>query len=259
MTSNGHRPGRLDDRIAIVTGAAQGLGAHIAALFAREGAKVLIGDINDELGEQTAASVRDAGGTAIFQHLDITVESDWAAAVERCTSELGGAPGVLVNNAFMFAPGTLTDVSLEDWSRSLNVNLNGPFLGMRAVLPAMREAGKGSIVNIGSSMGGEVAAPDFASYQAAKGALRSLTRHAAVTYSKEGIRFNLVHPGPMYTKGMEDVGFVGPMEHIASSFPIARVGTPEEVAFSALFLASDESSYITGTALVPDGGSSIGL
>jgi NAD(P)-dependent dehydrogenase (short-subunit alcohol dehydrogenase family) len=257
MSSNGN--GRLEDRVAIVTGSAQGLGASIATLFAREGAKVLIADINDDLGEQTAAAIRDAGGTALFQHVDITSEPDWAAAVARCAADLGGEPDVLVNNAFMFAPGTLADLTVEDWATGLGINLTGPFLGMRAVLPAMRARGKGSVVNVGSSMGGEVAAPDFASYQAAKGGLRALTRHAAVTYSKEGVRFNLVHPGPMYTKGMDDVGFVPAMEQIASAFPIPRVGTPDEVAYSALFLASDESSYITGTALVPDGGSSIGL
>ncbi|MCW3003728.1 MAG: short-chain dehydrogenase/reductase [Conexibacter sp.] len=258
MTSSNGR-GRLEDRIAIVTGSAQGLGAAIARLFAAEGAAVLVTDISAEQGQATAASLAEAGGRAAFQKLDVTSEDDWAAAVDRTTTEFGSAPDVLVNNAFMWAPGTLTGVAVEDWNRGLLVNLSGPFLGMRAVIPGMQAAGRGAIVNIGSSMGGEVAAPDFAGYQAAKGGLRSLTRHVAVTYAADGIRANLVHPGPMYTDGMRQVDFVGPMEQIASGFPIARVGQPEEVAYSALFLASDESSYITGTALVPDGGSSIGL
>jgi NAD(P)-dependent dehydrogenase (short-subunit alcohol dehydrogenase family) len=258
MTSTNGR-GRLAGKIAVITGSAQGLGAAIARLFAGEGAHVMIADIQTETGEATAASIAEAGGSALFQPLDVTEEAGWLAAVERCATEFGNAPTVLVNNAFMWAPGTLTDVPLELWHASLGVNLTGPLLGMRAVIPAMIPQGGGAIVNIGSSMGGEVAAPDFASYQAAKGGLLALTRHAAVTYAKDGIRVNNVHPGPMYTDGMEQVGFVGAMEHIASGFPIARVARPEEVAFSALFLASDESSYITGSAVVPDGGSSIGL
>jgi NAD(P)-dependent dehydrogenase (short-subunit alcohol dehydrogenase family) len=253
------RPGRLDGRIALVSGSARGLGAAIADVFTREGAAVLVTDILDELGEATAQRLRDAGGTAAYQHLDVTQEADWKAAVERCATEFGRAPDVFVSNAFLWAPGTVADVAVEDWTRGLGVNLTGPFLGIRAVLPAMRAQGRGSIVTVGSSMGGEVAAPDFAGYQAAKAGLTALARHVAVTYGKEGVRANAIHPGPMYTEGMVEVDFIGPMEHIASSFPLARVGTPEEVAWSAVFLASDESSYITGTAVIPDGGSSIGL
>jgi NAD(P)-dependent dehydrogenase (short-subunit alcohol dehydrogenase family) len=256
-SSNG--AGRLEGRIAIVTGAAQGLGAVIAKLFVAQGASVLVTDISEEQGEATANALAEGGRPAAFQKLDVTSADDWSAAVERARSVFGAGPDVLVNNAFMWSPGTLTGVDADVWERSLSVNLTGPFLGMRAVMPGMQEAGRGAIVNIGSSLGGEVGAPDFAAYQAAKGGLRSLTRHVAVTYAKDGIRANLVHPGPMYTEGMEQVGFIDAMEHIASSFPIARVAQPEEVAYSALFLASDESSYITGTALVPDGGSSIGL
>lgn len=257
MEGNG-RGGRLEGKVAIVTGAAQGLGATIARLFVGEGAAVLIADLRDDRGEATAKALTDADGRAVFQHLDVSNEEEWAAAVERCEAELG-TPDVLVNNAFRWSPGTLTDVAIEDWQAGLLVNLTGPFLGMRAVIPGMQRLGHGAIVNIGSSMGGEVAAPDFAGYQAAKGGLRSLTRHAAVTYAKDGIRANLVHPGPMRTEGMEEVDFLGPMEQIASSFPIARVADPEEAAWAAVYLASDESSYTTGTALAPDGGSSVGL
>lgn len=251
--------GRLDGRIALVSGSARGLGAAIARLFAREGAQVLITDVLDDAGQQTADAIVADGGQSHFAHLDVTSESDWANAVEVCISQFGHSPDVLVNNAFRWSPGTLADVSVDDWQAGLQVNLTGPFLGMRAVLGGMRERGRGTIVNIGSSMGGEVAAPDFAGYQAAKGGLRSLTRHAAVTYAGDGVRVNLVHPGPMYTEGMDEVGFVGPMEQIASTFPIARVARPDEVAYSALFLASDESSYITGAAVAADGGSSIAL
>jgi NAD(P)-dependent dehydrogenase (short-subunit alcohol dehydrogenase family) len=257
MSQNGN--GRLAGTVAIVSGSARGLGAAIAEVFAREGASVLVTDILDEAGEQTAEKIRSAGGSAAYQHLDVVEEAEWAAAVERAKDEFGSAPDAFVSNAFRWSPGTATDVALEDWQSGLDVNLTGPFLGIRAVLPGMQAAGRGSIVTVGSSMGGEIAAPDFASYQAAKAGLTALTRHVAVTYAKDGVRANAIHPGPMYTPGVEEAGFVPAMEQIVTGFPIARVAQPEEVAWSAVFLASDESSYITGSAIVPDGGSSIGL
>jgi len=255
-SANGN--GRLDGRIAVISGSARGLGASIARHFTGEGASVLVTDILTKEGEATAEALREAGGKAAFQKLDVTSESDWAAAIERCKDEFG-TPDVFVSNAFRWAPGTAADVSLEDWNAGLAVNLTGPFLGIKAVLPGMRELGRGAIVTVGSSMGGEVAAPDFAGYQAAKAGLTALTRHVAVTYGQEGIRANAIHPGPMYTPIQDETGFKAALEEIVTSFPINRVADPDEVAWSAVFLASDESSYMTGTALAPDGGSSVGL
>lgn len=251
--------GRLTGRVALISGSARGLGAAIAELFAREGGAVLVTDIRDDEGMKTADRIRMAGGRAVYRRLDVTVAGDWDDAIAECMQQFGQEPDVLVSNAFIWSPGTAADLTLDAWNTSLTVNLTGGFLGFRAVLPGMRSRGRGAIVAIGSSMGGEVAAPDFASYQAAKAGLAALVRHIAVTYGREGIRANLVHPGPMHTPGVDEAGFVAGMEQLAGSFPLPRVATPEEVAYSALFLASDESSYITGTAVIPDGGSSIGL
>lgn len=256
---SGPGSGRLAGRVALISGSARGLGAAIAELFAREGSAVLVTDIRDEEGAKTADRIRMAGGRADYRRLDVTVATDWDNAIAECLLRFGQEPDVLVSNAFIWSPGTAADVTLDAWNTSLAVNLTGGFLGFRAVLPGMRSRGRGAIVAIGSSMGGEVAAPDFASYQAAKAGLAALVRHIAVTYGREGIRANLVHPGPMYTPGVDEAGFVAGMEHLSASFPLPRVGTPKEVAYSALFLASDESSYVTGTAVIPDGGSSIGL
>jgi NAD(P)-dependent dehydrogenase (short-subunit alcohol dehydrogenase family) len=250
--------GRMQGKIAIVSGSAQGLGASIAELFAAAGAAVLVTDILDDVGEQTAARCREAGGNAVYQHLDATQQADWDNAVERCQSEFG-APDVLVNNVYGWFPQTILELDFDDWQKGLELNLTAAFLGMRTLIPLMQTGGQGAIVNIGSSLGGEIGAPLFAAYQAGKGGLWALTRHVAVTYAKDGIRANLVHPGPMRTAGMEQAGFIGGMEEIASKFPIARVADPKEVAWSAVFLASNESSYLTGAALPVDGGSSMGL
>lgn len=256
MSTDGN--GRLEGRVAIITGSARGLGSSIARLFAAQGASVLVTDILDEEGEKTAAEIREAGGKATFQSLDVTQPEQWAKAIARCEAEFGTAD-VFVSNAFRWSPGTAADVALEDWQAGIDVNLTGPYLGMKSVLPGMRELGRGSIVAIGSSMGGEVAAPDFAGYQAAKAGTTALIKHVAVTYAREGIRANSVHAGPMYTPIQDETGFKEVMEQIVENFPINRVADPDEVAWSALFLASDESSYITGTAVIPDGGSSVGL
>jgi cyclopentanol dehydrogenase len=245
--------GRLDNKVAIVTGGGRGLGRSIAELFAREGAKVLIADIGDDDAAEAVGAIAGAGGEARYQRLDVTSEADWATGVQVCTDELG-APDILVSNAMAWVPGTITEVETDAWRHGLDVMLNGTFFGARAVLPGMRQRGSGNIVSVASVIGPHVAIPAYASYQAAKGGLRALTNHIAATYGSEGIRANTLMPGPMYTPGLEQSGFAEAAAGIASTFPLARVADPAEVAYGALWLASDESSYATGVALPIDGG-----
>jgi NAD(P)-dependent dehydrogenase (short-subunit alcohol dehydrogenase family) len=244
---------RLKDKVALITGGAQGMGESMARLFAREGAKVVIGDVLEREGAGVAASIQAAGGDALFVRLDVSEEAQWAEAV-RATVARHGRLDVLINNAGI--SGAVPDrTSLEYYDRLMAVNARGTFLGMMAAVPEMQKAGGGAIVNL-SSISGFVG-QEFVhmGYNAAKGAIRLLTKSAAVQYAKAGIRVNSVHPGmlpPMRTS----VTSADPAtrEKIIASVPMGRSGRPEEVAYAVLFLASDEASYITGTELVVDGG-----
>jgi 3alpha(or 20beta)-hydroxysteroid dehydrogenase len=257
MGANG---GRLEGKVAIISGSARGLGAEIARLFVEQGASVLTSDILDDVGERSTAKLRDQGYPAVYQHLDVTEEGHWRAGVERCESEFGGGPDVLVSNAYFFSLPPILGEDPETWKKSLDVNLTGHYHGIRAVLPGMINKGKGSIIAISSTNGADVAFPSQASYQAAKAGVWSLIRHVAVTYGTEGVRANTIHPGPMNTEAIRGAeGFFEAVTAIASSFPIPRIPEPEEVAWAAVFLASDESSYMTAAKMVVDGGSSAAL
>lgn len=245
--------GRLEGKVAVVTGAGRGLGRAIAELFSREGASVLVTDIQDDLGAEVEKSIADGGGRGVFRHLDVTSEDDWAAGVEYCRTEFG-APDILVSNAMFWADSNIAEITVADWQRSLDVMLGGTFHGIRAVLPDMRERGAGTVVSVASPIGGNIGIPTLAGYQAAKAGIIALTRHVAVTYGSAGIRANSLLPGPMYTPGLAEIGFTETAEAIASGFPLARIAAPEEVAAGALFLASDESGYMTGACLNVDGG-----
>jgi cyclopentanol dehydrogenase len=246
--------GRLDGKVALISGAARGQGAVEARLFAREGAAVVLGDIRDEDGKQVEAAIRAAGGAATYVRLDVTSEPDWRAAVATAVQAYGKL-NVLVNNAGILFRARIEDTREADWDRIMAVNVKGVFLGTKCAIPAMRQAGGGSIVNI-SSTAGLVGSPgETAAYTATKGAVRLFTKATAVQHARENIRCNSVHPGPIATDMIKDVlEDRARWEQRLRRLPMGRVGTPEDVAFGVLYLASDEAAYVTGSELVIDGG-----
>jgi NAD(P)-dependent dehydrogenase (short-subunit alcohol dehydrogenase family) len=244
---------RLEDKIAIVTGAGHGMGESMARIFAREGAKVVVADIAEEDGGRVAAEIVAVGGDAIFVRLDISKESEWAAVI-AATLQRYGRLDILVNNAGV--SGALPDLnSLSDYDRLMTINARGTFLGMQHALPEMRKAGGGSIVNL-SSISGLIGQTNIhMGYNGAKAAIHVMTKAAAVQFAKYGIRVNSVHPGlmpPMRSgqAGADPTARAKALEAV----PLRRAGRPEEAAYAALFLASDEASYITGAEIVVDGG-----
>jgi NAD(P)-dependent dehydrogenase (short-subunit alcohol dehydrogenase family) len=245
---------RLAGKVALISGGARGMGAVEARLFAREGARVVIGDILDAEGRRVESDVRAAGGEALYEHLDVTSEADWQRAVGAAVSRFGTLD-VLVNNAGIGGPGRVEDTTLEAWTQVMTVNATGVFLGTKAAIPALRAAGGGSIVNISSQLGLVGMENSSPQYQASKGAVRLLTKLTALQYARERIRVNSVHPGPILTP-MTEARRADPDLYrlMVSRIPLGRYGEAEEVAYGVLYLASDESAFVTGTDLVLDGG-----
>ena len=241
--------GRLEGKTALITGGARGQGAAEAALFAEEGANVVLTDVLDEEGEQTAA---EAGAT--FLRHDVTSEEEWASVVSRAV-ELHGGIDVLINNAGIYIPTPLVGGDLGDYRRVIEVNQTGVYLGMREVAPVMIERGGGSIINI-SSVGGLRGTGVAFGYTASKWAVRGMTKSAAVALGRYGIRVNSVHPGPIETAMLHQIPAIeaGGLDEVLRRVPLGRVAEAEEVAKLTLFLASDESSYSTGSEFVIDGG-----
>ncbi len=246
--------GRLDGKVALISGGARGQGAVEARLFVREGAAVVFGDIRDDDGKTVEAEIRAAGGAAIYVRLDVTREADWRAAVATAVQTYGKL-SVLVNNAGILFRSKIEETSEDDWDRIMAVNVKGVFLGTKCAIPAMRRAGGGSIINI-SSTAGLVGSPgETAAYTATKGAVRLFTKATAIQHAKDNIRCNSVHPGPIATDMIKDVLENRALwEQRLRRLPMGRAGTPEDVAYGVLYLASDESSYVTGSELVIDGG-----
>lgn len=249
--------GRLDGKVALISGGARGQGAAEARLFAREGAKVVLGDVLEVEGTKVAADIAEHGGEAVFVRLDVTKEDDWRRAVNLAVSRFGKLT-TLVNNAGILRRGTVEETTAEQWDLVMNVNAKGVFLGTKYAVPAMRKAGTGSIVNI-SSVAGLRGGANSTAYTASKGAVRLLTKSTAIQYGKDGIRCNSIHPGPIETDMIADT--MRDPEALAQSVSrvaLGRVGKPEEVAACVLFLASDDSSYVSGSELVVDGGITAG-
>ena len=245
---------RLDGKVALITGGARGQGAAEARLFAREGAKVVIADVLDPDGMAVAAEINELGGDATFVHLDVSSEEDWQQAV-KATVAAYGKLDVLVNNAAIWRGGHVLETSGEQWDIVLDINAKGVFLGTKLAIPEMRKAGSGSIINI-SSTAGLVGSRTSSAYSASKGAVRLFTKSTAVQYGAENIRANSIHPGPIDTAMGDQVWPTDETrEEVIERTVLKRIGRPEDIANGALFLASDESSFMTGSELVIDGGS----
>ncbi|GAB2873231.1 glucose 1-dehydrogenase [Streptomyces mayteni] len=243
---------RVRGKVTIITGAARGQGEAHSRLFAAEGARVLMTDVLDDAGEAVAEELREAGHDVRYRHMDVTSESDWLAVVDDAERHWGRVD-ILLNNAGIVGSMKAADEEdLQAWTKITAINQRGVFLGTKHVVPAMRRAGGGAIVNT-CSINGSVGAAGSFSYQASKGAVRMMTRAAALEYVGDDIRVNSVSPGLVMTPMAEEEGAES-NRAFAAATPMGRGARPEEVSYGVLFLASDEASYITGTDLFIDGG-----
>ncbi|MEW9676762.1 glucose 1-dehydrogenase [Lentibacillus sp. L22] len=244
--------GRLDGKVAIITGAANGQGATEAALFAKEGAKVVATDLEIEALQEVVDQIRANNGEAIAIQHNVASEEEWKSVVAKGI-EAFGKIDVLVNNAGVSEPRTLLDISMDQWQKVMDIDLTGCVLGMKNTIPEMQKAGGGSVINI-SSIGGLVGMAGTSPYTAAKGALRSLSKAAAVEYAKQNVRVNSVHPGIVVTPMIEEHFDEQAKQYYESLTQLPRLGKPEDIAYGVLYLASDESSFMTGSEMVIDGG-----
>ncbi|MCE5191520.1 MAG: glucose 1-dehydrogenase [Actinomycetia bacterium] len=245
--------GRVSGKIAMVTGGALGMGRSHSLLLAREGAKVVVTDVNEAAGQATVDEINAAGGEAIFILHNVASEADWKRVVAAAVEHFGRID-ILVNNAGILIMKPLQDTTEEDWDRIFSINAKGVFFGCKTVVPAMKDSHKGSIVNI-SSIYGLIGAPSAAAYEATKGAVRLLTKAAAVDFAPFGIRVNSVHPGVIATTMTKDIlADSSATKAMLGTTILERPAQPEEVSAGVLFLASDEASFVTGSELVIDGG-----
>jgi len=240
---------RLADKVALITGGSRGMGAAEARLFVEHGAQVAIADVLDAEGEVLA---KELGPSARYIHLDVTDEQSWAACVDDVVQSFG-ALDVLVNNAGIASLAPIVDTTTEEYLRVVGVNQLGVFLGIRTAIPAMTTAARASIVNI-SSIEGIAGSPATIAYSASKFAVRGMTKVAAIELAPVGIRVNSIHPGGVRTPMLDPIGGVNLAARVEPLIPMKRLAAPEEIALLALFLASDESSYCTGSEFVADGG-----
>jgi len=243
----------LLNNVALITGGARGIGAATAEALASAGATVVVTDVLDEEGERLAARILAGGSEARYQHLDVSDEANWERVIERTVAEFGGLH-VLVNNAGI---GTMPDVETETreaWDRLIAINQTGVWLGMKHAIPAMRESGGGSVVNVSSIFGAVGGFGGSIAYHASKGAVRLMTKSAALRYAREGIRVNSIHPGFIDTPMVEQVKGTEVEQLIIANTPMGRLGRAEEIGSVIAFLASDAASYMTGSEVYVDGG-----
>jgi NAD(P)-dependent dehydrogenase (short-subunit alcohol dehydrogenase family) len=244
---------RLENKVAIITGAGSGIGQTIALIFSKEGAKVVVADLFEEGGLETVNQIKEKGGKAIFVKTDVSDPKDIDKMVEKCLDEFSKVD-VLVNNAGIYKSLPLTETSEEDWDKILKINLKGVFLGSKRVIPEMINQGKGKIVNT-ASIAGLVGFEESSAYCASKGGVISLTREMALEYASKKININCIAPGVIKTSMTKEM-LNNPeiKENLSKSTPYSRLGEPEDIAYAALYLASDESDFVNGETLVVDGG-----
>jgi len=242
---------RLEGKVALITGGASGIGEAHAKVFADNGAKVAVCDIQDEKGKAVVEAIKQGGGEAIYQHLDVASESEWAAAVRATVQAFGGITSLINNAGFGNVKG-VEDETLAGFNKVVAVCQTGVWLGMKACMPHLKKSGNGAIVNI-SSLYGIIGTPSMVSYHGAKGAVRLMTKSAGLEYAKQGVRVNSVHPGIINTPAvaMLPQGYV---DGAAAVTPMGRLGRPEDIAYGSLYLCSDEAAFVTGAELVIDGG-----
>jgi 3(or 17)beta-hydroxysteroid dehydrogenase len=248
---------RVKDKVAIITGGAGGLGGAIAALLAKEGAGVVITDVDEASAAKVAAEILQQGGKAIYARHDVTSETEWNGVMQRTLHEFGRLD-VLVNNAGIIIYKKITETSLAEWRQLMSVNLDGVFLGVKSAIETMKRCGGGSIINI-ASVAGLIGNPDASAYHASKGGVRALSKAAAIECSKAGygynIRVNSIYPGVINTQMADGLKQDEAKYKTALSWhPIGHFGEPDDVAYGVLYLASDESRFLTGSELVIDGG-----
>ena len=244
---------RLTGRVALVTGAASGIGAATARRLASEGAAVLVTDVQDDAGAQVARQITASGSRAAYMHLDVTSQQEWEAAVTRVVREFGGLD-ILVNNAGIADLARIEETSLEDWHRTIETGQTGVFLGMKTAATALAASGHGSVINVSSIFGASGGFGVSPAYHAAKGAVRTLTKNTALHWARRGVRVNSVHPGFIDTPILDPAKGTPAEQAMINMTPLGRLGQSAEVAAGIAYLASDDASFVTGLELYIDGG-----